>query len=289
MANICTNNTNMIRLRDFSSVFSRFAFTNVLNFNDYSHYDWLISKYSTHCNTYTDLIRRAYSVLAKDYCCEYVLKNELIKSLLKKYGTVNTIFFNEFRVGKSIADIVMFNGESKAFEIKTEFDSPRRLNKQMADYKKIFDKCYIVIPEEKYEDYCQNIEPQTGIIIMRKINGRIYLEEIKNAIQNQCLDANILISCLRTEEYMNIVTALGINIDGVSGYDMFTFCLDALKDVESSLLRKYFLQEIKKRKSNSQLLKKYPMQLKQMILSLNLPEKKAYLLLEKLNTNIIHQ
>lgn len=30
----------------------------------------------------------------------------------------------------------MFNGESKAFEIKTEYDTPRRLDKQMDDYKR---------------------------------------------------------------------------------------------------------------------------------------------------------
>lgn len=38
-------NKDMIRLRDLSSVFSRSAFTDVLNYNDYSHFNWLSSKY----------------------------------------------------------------------------------------------------------------------------------------------------------------------------------------------------------------------------------------------------
>ena len=40
-------NKDMIRLRDLSSVFSRSAFTYVLNYNDYSHFNWLSSKYDT--------------------------------------------------------------------------------------------------------------------------------------------------------------------------------------------------------------------------------------------------
>ena len=77
---------------------------------------------------YSDLLKKSYSVISKYYRCEYVYKNELIKLLLKKYGTRNSVYFNEFRVGNSIADMVMFNGESKAFEIKTEYDTPRRLS-----------------------------------------------------------------------------------------------------------------------------------------------------------------
>lgn len=215
-----------------------------------------------------------------------VYKNELIKLLLKKYGTRNSVYFNEFRVGNSIADMVMFNGESKAFEIKTEYDTPRRLDKQMYDYKRFFDKCYIIVPEDKVEEYRNIVEPTTGIIAMNRNNGRIILKEFRDAEQNECFEYEALMSCLRTEEYKNIVLSLGESLEGVAGYDMYKYCYQVISKANPNKLREFFLCEIKKRKNNTALLRKYPMSIRQMMLSLNLPEDKANKLLEQLNINI---
>ena len=280
-------NEELIRLRDFSSAFSRSAFIDVLNFNDYSHFNWLVSKYDIlRCATYSDLLKKSYSVISKYYRCEYVYKTELIKLLLKKYGTRNSVYFNEFRVGNSIADMVMFNGESKAFEIKTEYDTPRRLDKQMDDYKRFFDKCYIIVPEDKVDEYRDILESTTGIIAMSRNNGRIILKEIRHAEQNERFEFEALMSCLRTEEYKNIVLSLGESLEGIAGYDMYKYCYQVISKANPNELRELFLREIKKRKNNTALLRKYPMSIRQMMLSLNLPQDKANKLLEQLNINI---
>lgn len=280
-------NEELIRLRDFSSAFSRSAFIDVLNFNDYSHFNWLVSKYDRlRCATYSDLLKKSYSVISKYYRCEYVYKNELIKLLLKKYGTRNSVYFNEFRVGNSIADMVMFNGESKSFEIKTEYDTPRRLDKQMDDYKRFFDKCYIIVPEDKVDEYRDIVESTTGIIAMSRNNGRIILKEIRHAEQNERFEFEALMSCLRTEEYKNIVLSLGESLEGIAGYDMYKYCYQVISKANPNELRELFLREIKKRKNNTALLRKYPMSIRQMMLSLNLPQDKANKLLEQLNINI---
>ena len=56
---------------------------------------------------------------------------------------------------------------------------------------------------------------------------------------------------------------------------------------QNHFLKFLFLQEIRKRKNNTRYLRRYPVSLRQMMLSLNLPEKKANILLEKLNTTVI--
>ena len=281
-------NEELVKLRDFSSAFSRSAFIDVLNFNDYSHFNWLVSKYDIliRCATYSDMLKKSYSVISKYYRCEYVYKNELIKLLLKKYGTRNSVYFNEFRVGNSIADMVMFNGESKAFEIKTEYDTPRRLDKQMDDYKRFFDKCYMIVPENKVDEYRDIVESTTGIIAMSHKNGSIILKEVRQAEQNERFDFEALMSCLRTEEYKNIVLSLGESLEGVAGYDMYKYCYRVISKENPNKLRELFLREIKKRKNNTALLRKYPMSIRQMMLSLNLPQDKANKLLEQLNINI---
>ena len=285
------NSTNvyekLIRLRDLSSAFSRNAFVDILTYNDYSHFNWLSSKYSNlKCTTYLELLKKSYSLISKYYRCEYVYKNELIKLLLKKYGTRNSVYFNEFKVGNSIADMVMFNGESKAFEIKTEYDTPRRLDKQMEDYKRFFDKCYLVVPESKLDGYAAAIESGTGIIVMRRLNGRLILDLVKDAEQNQAFDSLALMSCLRTAEYVNIATCLGGDVTGVPRYRLYEYCQQVIQNANEKLVRACFLREVKKRKNSTSQLRGCPMPLKQMLLSLNLGERKTSILLNKLNVNV---
>ena len=117
----------MDRLRSYSSIFSRKVFSSIIDFNDYSHIDWLYSTYDNtlYFNTYMDYLRTVYSIISKSYKCEYVYKNEIINQLLlKKYGTKKTIAFNELKVGNSIVDFAIINGESKAFEIKQNLIHP---------------------------------------------------------------------------------------------------------------------------------------------------------------------
>lgn len=280
-------NGDINKFRDLSSAFSRRAFVDVLEFNDYSHFNGLAAKYSFLGGaTYLRLLQKSYSQICKSYRCEYVYKNELIKHLLKRYGTRNTVYFSEFRAGNSIADMVMFNGESKAFEIKTEYDTPRRLDIQMGDYKRLFDKCYIVIPDTKLSEYKDIVESSTGIITLKRDNGRIILDEVQLAHKKNCLDANSLMLCLRTNEYKNMALSLGASTDGIAGYDLYPYCHKVISNANLDELRSLFLREVKKRKNNTAQLRSYPMSIRQMMLCLNLSGAKADKLIEQLNTNI---
>lgn len=282
-----TVNTEMLMLRNLSSAFSRNVFTNVLEFDDYTHLDWLLSEYIVNRpNTYSDLLNKIYARISKKYRCEYVYKNELIKVLIKKYGTRNSVFFSEFRVGRSIADIVVFNGQSKAFEIKTEYDSSRRLKEQLACYKRLFDKCYIVVPEELCDSYKELVDNSIGIILMKAQNSSLSLYEVREATVNEDFDVMLMMSCLRTKEYEHITKALGHSIEHVSCYDLYDYCMNIMANSDVNVLRQLFLAEVKKRKNNTCLLKRYPMPIRQMMLSLNLPQSKADLLLKKLKSNI---
>lgn len=273
-------------LRNYSSAFSRSAFTDVLNYDDFTNFDRILHNCKTfERSTYFELITFLYSNISQNYRCEYVYKNELIKHLLK-YGTKNTVFFNEFRAGNSIADLAVFNGESKAFEIKTEYDTPRRLDKQLEDYKSFFDRCYLVIAEKKLEEYMSISDKSTGIICMSKRNGRIRMEEIRSATQNNHFDASSMMSCLRTEEYKNITTSLGFITDNIPGYELYSYCKNIIINADPKLVRTYFIREIKKRKNNTALLRRFPMPLRQIMLSLNLSDIKAEKLIILLNKKI---
>lgn len=265
------------RLRSYSSVFTRKVFSDIINYNDFSHLYWLYSTYDQYqkgIDSYFDYLLYLYKYIARFYRCEYVYKNEIINQLLlKKYGTKSTIAFNEFRVGSSIVDFAMMNGESKAFEIKTQFDSSRRLSKQMDDYKKVFNKCYIVISSEDLGYYESLVEPTTGIIELYYERGRIKLNEYRSAVKNSEIDSEILMSCLRTQEYKDIVMSFDGYLPDVSEYEMYDACKARIMQIPSLSLNELFLYEIKKRKSVTSKLKEVPKELRQICLSLNLSEK----------------
>lgn len=279
------------RLRGYSSVFTRKVFSDIINYNDFSHLNWLYFKYDQNhadIESYYDYILYLYKYIAKFYRCEYIYKNEIINQLLlKKYGTNRTIAFNEFRIGNSIVDLAMMNGESKAFEIKTQLDTSRRLSKQMSDYKKVFNKCYIVVASEDVDDYKRLIEPAIGIIELHYERGRIKLNEYRPAVMNLDIDSDIIMGCLRTKEYKNIVLSYYGHLPSVSEYEMFDACKARIRNIPDAKLNELFLFEIKKRKSITHKLKDVPKELRQICLSLNLSEKERCELAIRLSNPII--
>jgi len=274
------------RLRSYSSAFSRCVFSDIANYADFSHLDWLISHYEeppTDNVSYMDYLSYMYAVISKSYRCEYVFKNEIINQLLlKKYGTKHTVAFNEFRVGDSIVDLAMMNGESKAFEIKTTLDSPKRLDKQMKDYKKVFDKCYIVVDAAECEYYSNCVDESTGIISLSYVRGRNVLEEYRPAKKHEVIDVCCLMKCLRTSEYKNIVRSYFGTLPKVSCSDMYDACQKLLSKIPNEALNTMFLTEIKKRKSATGRLKSFPKEIRQIMLAMNLPQNRQ----EKLITNL---
>lgn len=283
--------TEIEQLRSYSSIFSRSVFSDIIEYDDYTRLNILLKRYNTpkrHFQTYLDYIKYTYHIIAKKYRCEYVYKNEIIsKLLIRKYGTKNTIALNEFRVRNSIVDIALFNGESKAFEIKTEYDTQKRLEHQIEEYSKLFQKCYIVIPEKLLYDYEDNIPKNVGIIILTTKNGRIQLQEKRKALPNDNIDIDVLMRSIRTMEYKNIVTNYFGKLPDVSCFDMFQECKSLISKIPQSELHKLFLMEIKKRKNNTSILKSLPIEIRQICLSMNLNRKQSDILLDKLNNAII--
>lgn len=264
----------------------------ILQYNDFSHIDWIHSQYdsaSATAGSYCDYLKEMYDILAKYYRCEYVYKNEIISilpKLKKECGSHKTVAFNEFRVGNSIADIAFFNGESKAFEIKTDLDTPKRLGKQMEDYKRVFDRCYIVIPVDKYDMYSKIVKPETGIVLLSRKRGRISLEKNREAQKNEDIDVNILINCLHTEEYKTLVSTFTGNLPDVPDYMMYEACKEIMRTIPTKQLKEFFLEAVKKRKNNTEQLKDVPQELRQMCLSLGLSKRNIELLLYRLDEQL---
>lgn len=282
----------MDRMRSYSSAFSRSLFTDIIKYGDCSRLDAIHDRYDGKRKkekTYFSYLKYLYRQISINYRCEYVYKNELIELLIKKYAHSNTVIFNEFRMQKSIVDLVMFNGNSRAFEIKTEYDTTRRLIGQLVDYTRVFQLCYVVIPANMLETYEKDIPPYIGIVLMRESGGVLELDEARSAVENKNIDAGMMMKCLRTKEYENMVIEEFGKLPDVPYYEMYEACEEKLYDMPPDKLHQYFLKEIEKRKNNMCLLKKAPRELRQMYLQLGLSKGQIDILQTYLNNPIKSQ
>lgn len=276
-------------MRSYSSAFSRSAITDIIKYGDYSQLGWLYSEFGSKkddVTSYGDYLKALYLEMVKNYRCEYVFKNELVGYIIKHYKKNNTVTYNELRVGKSIVDIAVFNGESSAFEIKTEFDSPRRLEKQLGDYQRLFDKCYVVVPAERVPDYIQCVDERIGVMSLSKSRTGIAIRTDREAVLNETIDSDLLISCLRTKEYEHVVKDYFGGLPDVSSYEMFDKCREMMMAIPNSVLKSAFCEMMKKRKANLEGLSDVPKELRQISLSLNLMPKEVSLLLNRLEKKL---
>lgn len=107
-------------------------------------------------------IHKIYNkIIMNYYPNEICIKSSFIKQILLNGRNHVTIF--ELPVGSSRADLCKINGESIAYEIKTDLDNLTRLKKQIKDYYKIFDKVYIICSESNVENVIKIIPEKCGI------------------------------------------------------------------------------------------------------------------------------
>ncbi len=205
--------------------------------------------------------------------------------MLDQYGIKDTVAINEFRVGNSIADIVMFNGTSKAFEINTELDSNKRLSSQLADYSKIFKKCYVITHESLTEKYLFE-DDHIGIIEFIEHPKSVAMREVRSAIENQTIDVETLIRSIRTHEYKSIIKNYFGELPEMNSFNMFEICKEMMKHIPNETLNQLFIGELKKRKSNTNILEIFHKELRQLFFAMNLNEKSFRELDYKLSKHI---
>lgn len=281
------NNQN--RLRDYSTLFSRSEILSLKNGNFHSiiqkvnRYDkeWL----SLGNNTFKDYLKYVYRILEENYINEYVVKNSfLTQQLIPEMKCGDAVIFNEFRLRQSVADLAIFNGTSKVFEIKTEYDSASRLEIQIADYKKIFNQVYLIIPESKIRTY-QKLGLPVGIITYSpKKPTQFTTHDASPVILNP--EPNEIMNILHTNEYKAIIEKHYGDLPKMTSFKQFQICKDLLIQIPAEKLNKLFIEQMKKRQMSTGLSIRHLKELNQITLALKLTKNEKQSLLNNLNSII---
>lgn len=279
--------TTINKFRDMSSLFMRGEVNQWLN-SDFESIEIKLERYGllelNRGKSYLHVLRNTYRMLAKHYPNEYILKNEFLNQNIKELtGTGESVVFNEFRLGKSIADLVLFNGDSKVFEIKTILDSEYRLSSQILEYKKIFNFVYIIIPVEHLDKYI-TYDDTVGIISYDAKSASFVKE--RKASRNKTIDLHVLMQVLHTKEYLDIVSCYFEKLPEMNVFTQFDICKKLIDQIPYEEINSLFIDNMKKRNINNQFFNKINREFNQICLSLNLKKEERDRMINNLKTII---
>jgi hypothetical protein len=151
-----------------------------------------------------DLFENIYAFLLRHYRSEYVYKNALVtKILLGRHSLATSSVLTEFPTLSCKADLVILNGSSVAYEIKTELDSLERLQNQIASYRRVFDQVFVVTHESHLGKLSRLLSEEIGLIVL---TDRYTLNTVRPSASNK-MNASVgdIFDCLRQHEYCEVV------------------------------------------------------------------------------------
>ena len=267
------NNCNKI-----IKIFKEFDMQNILNQNI----------------TLRELFDDSYKKLVKNYRNEYIFKNAIAqKILIGRHSIKSSTLLTEFRVETSKADVVIFNGTSYVYEIKTDLDNFERLEDQIKNYKKVFEYVNVVLNEPKNGDnkkintVKQLIDDDIGIIVLTDKYTLKTIRKAKSGLDS--LDKEAMFNILRKNEYLKIIKDFIGHIPDVPNTQIYTICKELFITLSIEIIHKEVLKTLKNRKNYKSLInsiKDFPNSLKIAILEFNLTTKQQQKFKQLLDTKI---
>jgi hypothetical protein len=241
------------RLRSLSEIYNPSMLSKIINERNFSP---IINRINKHRIVFTKNNRKyrfetflhmLYNKMTKDYRNEYIYKNTILnKILLHKYKLNNTILLSEFKIGKSVADLVLINGNAIVYELKTDLDNLKRLNSQLSEYKKAIDTIYIVT-NHKFINTINNLysDSKIGIIEFTEKNTlRYHKKGIKDSSK---FIHETIFKLLRKNEYLDIVEKFFGSVPNVPNTKIFSECLNLIKEIDIIDFQKTVFKKIRER------------------------------------------
>lgn len=200
--------------------------------------------------TLANLFEAAWELLRVEYRNEYVYKSEIANRVVfGRHSPRTTGVEIEFPVGRSIVDVATFNGTSTAYEIKTEFDTHRRLITQTRDYLKVFDRVFVVAHPSSALRFANLVDERIGVLAL---DSRGTLTTVKQALSNRhYVSVGTIFRCLRRAEYVSIAERISARVMEYPNGLIAKRCEEHFSALEASEAHDLFLEALRKRKTNS--------------------------------------
>lgn len=178
-----------------------------------------------HDATVSDFLSFVYSQLRSYHRSEYVYKNEIASKILLGRHSLNTAqMLTELRVGSSKADVVVLNGTSTVYEIKSEFDSFARLEGQLRSYSRVFDHINVITSPAQAGEIAELVPSGVGVLAL---TDRCTISTVKASSSNiDQVEPLALFDLLRKEEYLSAIRAYYGGVPDVPNTRIHGHCRD---------------------------------------------------------------
>lgn len=145
---------------------------------------------------------------------EYVYRSALTHNVLMGTHSLNTAcMLTEFRAGACKADLAILNGTATVYEIKSERDSLARLANQVANYKRVFAKVYVIASEGHVASVLETVPTDVGVMMLASRYRITTVREAADRPDRIC--PAIVFDSLRSVEAAAILKSLGIEVPDV--------------------------------------------------------------------------
>ena len=202
-----------------------------------------------------NLFQVTYDILLKQYRNEYIYKNVLTNKILLGKHSLNTSFMiNELSVDECKADSVIINGTSNVYEIKSEYDSFERLERQLKAYKKVFDKIQVVTSESQANKLEKTLEPEIGILFLSK-RGAISNLRLATSRKHKT-SSEAIFNVMRNNEYKRVIKKYFGFVPDVPNTKSYEECLKLFIQIPPQTAHDYMVTELKAR-GNCKILKEF--------------------------------
>jgi hypothetical protein len=201
--------------------------------------------------TIADLFEWAYARLYETYRCEYVYKNEILhRRVLSRQHPSHTAIASEFLIGNNRLDLLVINGTTVAYEIKTGYDHLERLPSQMEAYLSVFDRVNVVCDPAFIDSVKSLVDERIGILSLTPRGSLSVARSSTSNVRN--VDPVAIFNVLRATEYVPAVRKLfGVALE-VPNTQRRRAHLDYFKTLPSSVAHEVLLRSLRDRFSDRQ-------------------------------------
>ena len=163
--------------------------------------------------TQAGLYECVYRYLHQKYRCEYIYKNEILQTLfLARHNPSRAAVTSEFFVGSNRLDLLVINGTTEAYEVKTGYDDLERLPVQTTAYLSVFDRVNVVCDPVFVEQVKQLVDSKVGIMAFTA-EGKFHTERLSTS-NAHAINPVAIFDVLRAPEYVDAVrSSFGVNLD----------------------------------------------------------------------------
>lgn len=143
---------------------------------------------------------------------EYVYKTALTQNILLGTHSLKTAsMLTEFRTGECKADVVILNGTTTVYEIKSDRDSLTRLANQVESYRKVFAKVFVIAGENHVKSVLENTHSDVGVVALSKRARIETIREAQNVPERICPVS--VFETLRTAEAKSVLEMNGVRVE----------------------------------------------------------------------------